>query len=207
MLLPGIADEPLGRPELLEQGSVNRPSIQAPQGVPAQVAHATQAGRGEKSVRKTESVGPLRMGRIHMVRLMHWDGHLPPRLGCSPPRIDTFGRIEIAGSQAPVFHWSSNLGREPPPRKGTTGRRFGTTKSVPLPSAVEPSQGSLSLREKREFPYVIEGKSVTDVEDGVTAIQTGDRQVSASPSPAAWPFAVVEPLCQLDPESIAWLQV
>ena len=60
--------EAVRKPEGLEDGSVHCPVSRPHKRVATQIAHATQAGRGKEFVRKIESIGPLGVSRIHMVR-------------------------------------------------------------------------------------------------------------------------------------------
>ena len=63
-----LQTEPVGKLEVLEDGSIHCPVSGPHKSVATQIAHATQAGCSKESVRKIESVGPLGVRRIHMVR-------------------------------------------------------------------------------------------------------------------------------------------
>ena len=168
--------KPLGELEVLEDGSVHCPVSRPHKSVPTQVAHATQAGRSEESVGKIESVGPLGVRRIHVVRdcIRAIIGH--PVQVVVRSHIETFGRIEGGrfASACSTSHQIWGPGKAPSSEGRPVGAALERPDPVPLPSAENRPQPSVSLLEKRQLPDVIEGKSVTDVEDGVTTVQTGN---------------------------------
>src|SRR5207248_8872478 len=73
----------------------------------------------------------------------------------------------------------SRDGKRASSERGPVGAALQRPDSVPLPSAQNRPQRSVSIPEERQLPDVIEGKPLTDIEDGVTTVQTRERYVSA----------------------------
>ncbi len=173
--------EPLGKLEGLEDGSVHRPVSRAHKCVATQIADATQAGRGKEFDRKIEAVGPLRVSRIHMVRnRVRTVIRYPVQVVVRAP-IFTIDRIEgsgIASSWVPLFCLELGVGKRASAERGPVGAALERPDSVPLPSAQNRPQRSVSVPEERQLPDIVESKALTDVENGVTTVQARKRQVS-----------------------------
>ena len=65
---PELKLVPVGNVEYSDDGSIDRPIAGAYKRVPAEIAHAPQAGGSKEIVRQVEAVGPLGVGGVDIIR-------------------------------------------------------------------------------------------------------------------------------------------